>query len=139
MTNDSSQSPLAQLQALNPHNESARKLRLIAIDIIQFKQKIPLRGNKINLAWLAGTVGLTRQVFYPGRGVAEFSIIAEILLKHALAQPGAASLNSPYDKTLAALRTEIAIQRDNVAQLERELIRSKFWDQALVSGKILTF
>ncbi|MEO8642475.1 hypothetical protein [Pseudomonas sp.] len=122
-----------------PELESAKKLRLVALEIIESGQGVPMRGSKINLAWLAGTVGLTRQVFYPGRGGQELSQIANLLLEHVLSRPNTFKPHTPYDQSLATLRTEIQLLRMQLQDADRTLLRAKFREEIVRSGTILTF
>jgi len=132
-------SPLQVLRSMAPELESAKKLRLVALEIIESGQGVPMRGSKINLAWLAGTVGLTRQVFYPGRGGQELSQIANLLLEHVLSRPNTVKPHKPYDQSLAALRTEIQLLRMQLQDADRTLLRAKFREEIVRSGTILTF
>lgn len=100
---------------------------------------MPMRGSKINLAWLAGSVGLTRQVFYPGRGGQELSQIADLLLEHVLSRPNTVKPHTPYDQSLASLRTEIQLLRMQLLDADRTLLRAKFREEIVRSGTILTF
>ena len=122
-----------------PELESAKKLRLVALEIIESGQAVTMRGSKINLAWLAGTVGLTRQVFYPGRGGQELSQIADLLLEHVRSQPSSTKAQTPYDKSVASLRTEIQLLRTQLRDADRALLRAAFREEIMRSGKILTF
>ncbi len=88
--------------------------------------------------WLAGTVGLTRQVFYPGRGGQELSQIADLLLQHVRARPSSTKTQTPYDKSLASLRTEIQLLRTQLRDADRALLRAAFREDIVRSGKILT-
>lgn len=130
--------PLEVLRAMTPQLESARKLRLVVLEIIESGKGVPMRAGKINLAWLAGTVGLTRQVFYPGRGGEELSQIADLLLEHVQSQPSTKP-HTQYDKSLTSLRTEIQLLRTQLHDAERALQRSAFREEIIRSGKILTF
>ncbi|WP_409319959.1 hypothetical protein [Pseudomonas putida] len=121
-----------------PQLESAQKLRQVALDVIESGKDVPMRAGKINLAWFAGTVGLTRQVFYPGRGGDELSRIAGLLLEHLRSQP-AIKPRTQYDKSLASLRTEIQLLRTQLRDAERALQRAAFREEIIRSGKILTF
>lgn len=132
-------SPLQVLRSMAPELESAKKLRLVALEIIESGQAVPMRGSKINLAWLAGTVGLTRQVFYPGRGGQELSQIADLLLNHVRSRPNTTKAQTPYDQSLASLRTEIQLLRTQLRDTERALLRARFREEIVRSGKILTF
>ncbi|MGE8188336.1 hypothetical protein [Pseudomonas sp. NPDC086278] len=124
---------------MTPELESAKKLRIVALEIIELGQAVTMRGSKINLAWLAGTVGLTRQVFYPGRGGQELSRIADLLLQHVRARPSSTKTQTPYDKSLASLRTEIQLLRTQLRDADRALFRAAFREEIVRSGKILTF
>jgi len=132
-------SPLEALRAMKPELESAKKLRIVALEIIELGQAVTMRGGKINLAWLAGTVGLTRQVFYPGRGGQELSQIADLLLQHVRSRPSSTKTQTPYDKSLASLRTEIQMLRTQLLHADRALLRATFREEIVRSGKILTF
>ncbi len=132
-------SPLQILLAMTPELESAKKLRAVALEIIESKQSVPMRAGKISLTWLAGTVGLTRQVFHPGRGGKELSDIAALLLEHVQSLPSNARAKTPYDQTLASLRTEIKLLRKQLQDAERAVLRAKFREEILQSGTILTF
>lgn len=132
-------SPLQVLRSMAPELESAKKLRLVALEIIESGQGVPMRGSKINLAWLAGTVGLTRQVFYPGRGGPELSQIADLLLNYVRSRPNTTKAQTPYDQSLASLRTEIQLLRTQLRDTERALLRARFREEIVRSGKILTF
>lgn len=132
-------SPLQVLRSMAPKLESAKKLRLVALEIIKSGQAVPMRGSKINLAWLAGSVGLTRQVFYPGRGGQELSQIADLLLEHVLSRPNTVKPHTPYDQSLASLRTEIQLLRMQLLDADRTLLRAKFREEIVRSGTILTF
>lgn len=131
-------SPLEVLRAMTPELESAKKLRLVALEVIELGQGVPMRAGKINLAWLAGTVGLTRQVFYAGRGGQELSQIADLLLEHVRSQPSTKA-HRQYDKSLASLRTEIQLLRTQLRDAERALQRAAFREELIRAGKILTF
>lgn len=135
---DQGGTPLEILRAMTPQLESARKLRLVALEVIESGKGVPMRAGKINLAWLAGTVGLTRQVFYEGRGGQELSQIADLLLEHVRSQPSAKP-HTQYDKSLASLRTEIQLLRTQLRDAEQALQRSAFREEIIRSGKILTF
>jgi len=124
---------------MKPELESAKKLRVVALEIIELGQAVTMRGGKINLAWLAGTVGLTRQVFYPGRGGQELSQIAGLLLQHVRSRPSSTKTQTPYDKSLASLRTEIQLLRTQLRDADRALLRAAFREEIVRSGKILTF
>lgn len=130
--------PLEVLRAMTPQLESAQKLRLVALEVIESDKGVPMRAGKINLAWLAGTVGLTRQVFYEGRGGHELSQIADLLLEHLRSQPSTKP-HTQYDKSLASLRTEIQLLRTQLRDAERALQRSVFREEIIRSGRILTF
>ncbi|WPU60485.1 hypothetical protein SQW15_00425 [Pseudomonas asiatica] len=121
-----------------PELESAKKLRLVALEVIESGQGVPMRAGKINLAWLAGTVGLTRQVFYAGRGGPELSQIAVLLLEHVRSQPSMEA-HRQYDKSLASLRTEIQLLRTQLRDAERALQRAAFREELIRAGRILTF
>ncbi|WP_017906078.1 hypothetical protein [Pseudomonas asplenii] len=123
---------------MKPQLESARKLRLVVLEVIESGKGVPMRAGKINLAWLAGTVGLTRQVFYPGRGGEELSQIADLLLEHVRSQPSTKP-RTQYDKSLASLRTEIQLLRTKLRDAERALQCAAFREEIIRSGKILTF
>ncbi|ROM29968.1 hypothetical protein BK645_13695 [Pseudomonas protegens] len=123
---------------MEPELESAKRLRQVALEIIESGKSVRMRAGKINLAWLAGTVGLTRQVFYEGRGGPELSQIAELLLEHVRSQPSTKA-HSQYDKSLASLRTEIQLLRTQLRDAERGLQRAAFREEIIRSGKILTF
>ncbi|MDF3871439.1 hypothetical protein [Pseudomonas putida] len=123
---------------MTPELESAKKLRLVALEVIELGQGVPMRAGKINLAWLAGTVGLTRQVFYAGRGGPELSQIADLLLEHVRSQPSTKA-HRQYDKSLASLRTEIQLLRTQLRDAERALQRAAFREELTRAGKILTF
>lgn len=131
-------SPHEVLRAMKPELESAKRLRQVALEIIESGKSVPMRAGKINLAWLAGTVGLTRQVFYEGRGGPELPQIAELLLEHVRSQPSTKA-HSQYDKSLASLRTEIQLLRTQLRDAERGLQRAAFREEIIRSGKILTF
>lgn len=131
-------SPHEVLLAMAPELESAKRLRQVALEIIESGKGVPMRAGKINLAWLAGTVGLTRQVFYEGRGGHELPQIAELLLEHLRSQPSTKAY-SQYDKSLASLRTEIQLLRTQLRDAERSLQRAAFREEIIRSGKILTF
>lgn len=131
-------SPHEVLRAMKPELESAERLRQVALEIIESGKSVPLRAGKINLAWLAGTVGLTRQVFYEGRGGPELPQIAELLLEHVRSQPSTKA-HSQYDKSLASLRTEIQLLRTLLRDAEHGLQRAAFREEIIRSGKILTF
>lgn len=131
-------SPLEVLRAMAPELESAKKLRLVALEVIESGQGVPMRAGKINLAWLAGTVGLTRQVFYAGRGGPELSQIADLLLEHVRSQPSMEA-HRQYDKSLASLRTEIQLLRTQLRDAERALQRAAFREELIRAGRILTF
>lgn len=130
--------PLEVLRAMTPQLESARKLRLVVLEVIESGKGVPMRAGKINLAWLAGTVGLTRQVFYPGRGGEELSQIADLLLEHVRSQ-SSTKPHTQYDKSLASLRTEIQLLRTQLRDAERALQCAAFREEIMRSGKILTF
>jgi hypothetical protein len=132
-------SPLSLLRVLSPTSGPARQLRLVAIDIIESKQPIPLRGAKINFTWLAATIGMTRQVFYPGRGSPELMQVADLLLEYVQSKPSHTKVQAPYDRTLAGLRTEIELQRRRSLELERALSRAQFRENIIRAGGILTF
>jgi len=132
-------SPLLKLQALTSTSRAAQQLRLVALDIIESKQSIPMRGAKINLTWLAATIGMTRQVFYPSRGSPELMQIADLLSEYVQGQPTRTKTQTPYDKTLAGLRTEIELHRRRSLELERALSRAQFRQNALRAGAILMF
>ncbi|MCO7504759.1 MULTISPECIES: hypothetical protein [unclassified Pseudomonas] len=123
---------------MTPALESAKKLRLVALEVIESGQDVPMRAGKINLAWLAGTVGLTRQVFYAGRGGPELSQIADLLLEHVRSQPSMKA-HRQYDKSLASLRTEILLLRTQLREAERALQRAAFREELIRAGRILTF
>lgn len=131
-------SPHEVLRAMAPELESAKRLRQVALEVIESGKGVPMRTGKINLAWLAGTVGLTRQVFYEGRGGRELSQIADLLLEHVRSQPSTKA-HSQYDKSLASLRTEIQLLRTQLRDAERALQRAAFREEIIRSGKILTF
>ena len=131
-------SPHEVLRAMTPELGSAKRLRQVALEIIESGKSVRMRAGKINLAWLAGTVGLTRQVFYEGRGGPELSHIAELLLEHVRSQPSTKA-HSQYDKSLASLRTEIQLLRTQLRDAERGLQRAAFREEIIRSGKILTF
>lgn len=131
-------SPHEVLRAMKPKLESAKRLRQVALEIIESGKSVPMRAGKINLAWLAGTVGLTRQVFYERRGGPELSQIAELLLEHVRSHPSTKA-HSQYDKSLASLRTEIQLLRTQLRDAERGLQRAAFREEIIRSGKILTF
>lgn len=131
-------SPLEMLRAIAPSLESGRQLRQVALEIIELGQAVPMRAGKINLAWLASTVGLTRQVFYEGRGGQELAKIADLLLKHVRSRPSTKA-RTPYDKSLASLRTEIQLLRTQLRDADRALQSAAFREEIVRSGKILTF
>ena len=131
-------SPHEVLRAMKPKLESAKRLRQVALEIIESGKSVPMRAGKINLAWLAGTVGLTRQVLYEGRGGRELSQIAALLLEHLRSQPFTKA-QPQYDKSLASLRTEIQQFRTQLRDAERGLQRAAFREEIIRSGKILTF
>nr|WP_241150538.1 hypothetical protein [Pseudomonas viridiflava] len=131
-------SPLEILRAMAPNLESAKQLRQVALEIIESGQPVPMRAGKINLAWLAGTVGLTRQVFYEGRGGRDLSQIADLLLEHLRSRPFAKA-HTPYDKSLTSLRTEIQLLRTQLRDADRALQGAAFREEIVRSGKILTF
>lgn len=135
--NDSS--PLQALRAMSPELESAKKLRVVALEIIESGQSVPMRAGKISLTWLAGTVGLTRQVFHPGRGGKELSDIARLLLEYVQSLPSNAKAKTPYDQSLASLRIEIKMLRKQLQNAERAILRAKFREEICRSGTILTF
>lgn len=130
--------PLEVLRAMTPQLESARKLRMVVLEVIESGKGVPMRAGKINLAWLAGTVGLTRQVFYPGRGGEELSQIADLLLEHVRSQ-SSTKPHTQYDKSLASLRTEIQLLRTQLRDAQRALQCAAFREEIIRSGKILTF
>lgn len=130
--------PLEVLRAMTPQLESARKLRLVVLGVIESGKGVPMRAGKINLAWLAGTIGLTRQVFYPKRGGEELSQIANLLVEHVRSQPSTKP-HTQYDKSMASLRTEIQLLRTQLRDAERALQRSAFREEIIRSGRILTF
>jgi hypothetical protein len=130
--------PLEVLRAMTPQLRSARKLRLVVLEVIESGKGVPMRAGKINLAWLAGTVGLTRQVFYPGRGGEELSQIADLLLEHVRSQ-SSTKPHTQYDKSLASLRTEIQLLRTQLRDAQRALQCAAFREEIIRSGKILTF
>ncbi|KWS17263.1 hypothetical protein AL064_26150 [Pseudomonas syringae pv. syringae] len=123
---------------MTPQLESARKLRLVVLEVIESGKGVPMRAGKINLAWLAGTVGLTRQVFYPGRGGEELSQIADLLLEHVRSQ-SSTKPHTQYDKSLASLRTEIQLLRTKLREAEQAIQCAAFREEIIRSGKILTF
>lgn len=130
--------PIEMLRAMTPKLESACRLRLVTLEIIESGKGVPMRAGKINLSWLAGTVGLTRQVFYTGRGGPELTQIADLLLEHMQFQTSMKP-RTQYDKSLASLRTELQLLRTQLREAERAIRRSAFREEIIRSGKILTF
>lgn len=139
MSNSNKYSPLQALKAMSPQLESAKRLRVIALDIIESGQPVPMRAGKISQTWLAGTVGLTRQVFHPGRGGKELSEIAGLLLEHVQSLAIKDKAKTPYDQSLASLRSEVKVLRKQLQDTERALLRANFREEILRSGTILTF
>lgn len=135
---DQGRTPLEVLRAMAPELESAKKLRQVALEIIELGKAVPMRAGRINLAWLAGTVGLTRQVFYAGRGGQELPQIADLLLEHLRSQPSTRP-HTQYDKSLASLRTEIQVLRTQLRNADEALQRAAFREELIRSGKIITF
>lgn len=130
--------PIDLLRAMAPKLKSACKLRLVALEIMESGKSVPMRAGKINLAWLSGTVGLTRQVFYTGRGGPELSQIADLLLEYVRSQTSTKP-RTQYDKSMASMRTEIQLLRNRLRDVERAMRRSAFREEIIRSGKILTF
>lgn len=115
------------LAAINLTNPSAIKLRSYLISHIQENHYLPMIGGRLNLSVVANSIGMTRQIFYPGRGSPEITKLRNIVEQ---ATPRKDTLNKSNGKSINMLE---ALASEN-GRLKQLLKRSRAIEELIERG-----
>jgi len=118
-------------------NRFALQLRDELIDLIDKKSSVPLRKGSIDLTWLAGRIGATRQIFYPGRGSSEVLQLLALLNQYLDSGDFQAPPSSYLNNECSRLQVELALARKENLSLKQQ-VRLARYEQNMIHAAGIT-
>lgn len=105
--------------------------------MIEQRTPIPLRKGGIDLTWLAGRIGATRQIFYPGRGSPEVLQLLTLLNQYLESTSDAATNAPNSDVQQSRLQVELILAKEENSKLKQQLRKARHDLDMLHSGGII--
>jgi hypothetical protein len=105
--------------------------------MIEQRTPIPLRKGAIDLTWLAGRIGATRQIFYPGRGSPEVLQLLALLNQYLEGKSGAATNAPNSDVQQSRLQVELILAKEENLKLKQQLRKARHDLDMMHSGGII--
>ena len=128
---------LDRLAQLSLKNRFALQLRQELVKLIEEQTSIPLRKGVIDLTWLAGRIGATRQIFYPHRGSPEvlqiLALLNEYLVNARQASPKSSNASLEHSK----LHVELILVKEENSRLKQQLRQARHDHNMMHSGGII--
>jgi hypothetical protein len=129
---------LTSLKNLRLLNKLAILLRDEIVSTICTTGELPLRGTKINQTMLANMIGVSRQIFYPGRGSKEFTEILH-LTESYVEELGRSDIRSTpkENRNLTQLKSAIITLTEENTELKNSLNELESVMELIHKGRIV--